>query len=206
VPVRITHHSRACPPQPTDSVLARASTSPASEAARRYATALFELAQDAGQLASVHRDFSDFAAIVRDTPELSRLIETPAVSREDKVSALTALAQAGGADPLLVRFFGTMAGNGRARDIPAAQRAFDEIYARQRGVQRAIATTAAPMSDAQRERIHAILSKVAQGEVELSEAVDQDIIGGIQLRIGSKLVDASLAAKLARMNTAMKGA
>jgi len=186
--------------------LARASTSPASEAARRYATALFELAQDAGQLASVHRDFSDFAAIVRDTPELSRLIETPAVSREDKVSALTALAQAGGADPLLVRFFGTMAGNGRARDIPAAQRAFDEIYARQRGVQRAIATTAAPMSDAQRERIHAILSKVAQGEVELSEAVDQDIIGGIQLRIGSKLVDASLAAKLARMNTAMKGA
>ncbi len=194
------------PPQPTDSALAKGSISTASEAARRYAGALFELAQDSGQLANIHRDFAGFAALVRDNDELSRLIRTPAISRDAKVGALTGVAEAVGVGPLLVKFLGTIAANGRSGEIPGVQVAFDEIYARQRGVKRAVVTTAKPMTDAQRERIQGILAKVVGGEVELTETVDEDIIGGIQLRIGSKLVDASLAAKLDRMNTAMKGA
>ena len=186
--------------------MAKASISTASEAARRYAGALFELAQDSGQLADIHRDFAGFAALLRGNADLSRMIETPAITRDDKVKALTSLAEAGAANPLLVKFLGTMAANGRAREIPGAQTAFDDIYASQRGVKRATATTAQPMTEAQRERIRSILAKVVGGEVELTETVDEDIIGGIQLRIGSKLVDASLAAKLDRMNTAMKGA
>lgn len=186
--------------------MANASISTASEAARRYAGALFELAQDSGQLADIHRDFREFARLVRESEELSRLAQTPAVGREEKTQALTAIAEAGGVNPLLVKFLGTMASNGRARDIPGAQAAFDEIYARQRGVKRAVATTAEPMSEAQRERVRGILARTVGGEVDLTETVDEDIIGGIQLRIGSKLVDASLAAKIDRMNTAMKGA
>ena len=101
---------------------------------------------------------------------------------------------------------GNSAQNGRARDIVDAQGAFDELYAKQRGVKRAVVRTAREMTGAERQRIEAILAKAVGGEVELTSEVDASLIGGIQLRIGSQLVDASLAAKLERMNTAMKGA
>jgi F-type H+-transporting ATPase subunit delta len=111
-----------------------------------------------------------------------------------------------GVSGLLANFVGVMARNGRADDILGAQVAFDELYAKQRGVKRAVVRTAKEMSGAERQRIESILAKAVGGEVELSSEVDPSLIGGIQLRIGSKLVDASLAAKLDRMNTAMKGA
>ncbi len=186
--------------------MAKAPTSAVSEAARRYASALFDLAQDGGRLAAVHADFTALVALVHDHRDLAVLIGSPAFSRDDKMKALTEIARKAGADPLLVKFAGTMALNGRAGDIPAALVAFDQLYAKQRGVKRAVARTAKPMTGAQRQRIEDILARAVGGEVELSEEVDEALIGGIQLRIGSQLVDASLAAKLDRMNHAMKGA
>ncbi|HRJ01025.1 MAG TPA: F0F1 ATP synthase subunit delta, partial [Hyphomonas sp.] len=81
-----------------------------------------------------------------------------------------------------------------------------QLYAKQRGVKRAVVRTAKEMTGAEKGRIETLLAKLVGGEVELSSEVDPSLIGGIQLRIGSKLVDASVAAKLERMNTAMKGA
>ncbi|MBU0832751.1 MAG: ATP synthase F1 subunit delta, partial [Alphaproteobacteria bacterium] len=107
---------------------------------------------------------------------------------------------------LMANFVGVMATNGRTADIVPAQSAFDELYAKQRGVQRAVVRTAKVMTGAERARIESILAKAVGGEVELTSEVDPSLIGGIQLRIGSKLVDASISAKLERMNTAMKGA
>ena len=190
----------------TDTALANAPTRQASEAAQRYASALFELAQDKGQLSEVHRSFADFAALIRESEDLSRLIASPAFSRDDKKAALLAIADSAGVTPLVKKMLGVMAENGRAREIPGAQRAFDTLYANQRGVKRAMARTAKSMSADQRARLEGILAKAVGGEVELSEEVDESLIGGIQLQIGSTLVDASLSAKLDRMNSAMKGA
>lgn len=178
----------------------------ASEAARRYASALFELAQDKGDLATVHEDFKAFVELANGSEDLTRLMESPAFSREDKVAALGEVAEKAGLSPLVAKFLGTMAQNGRAREIVDAQSAFDELYAKQRGVKRAMVRTAKQMTGAERQRIESILAKAVGGEVELSSEVDASLIGGIQLRIGSQLIDASLAAKLDRMNTAMKGA
>ncbi len=186
--------------------MASSSVTQASEAARRYASALFELAQDKGDLAAVHNDFKAFVELVKGSKDLTRLLDSPAFAREDKVAALGKIAEKAGLSPLVVKFLGTMAQNGRARDIVDAQGAFDELYAKQRGVKRAVVRTAREMTGAERQRIEAILAKAVGGEVELSSEVDASLIGGIQLRIGSQLVDASLAAKLDRMNTAMKGA
>lgn len=186
--------------------MGQASLSTASQAAQRYASALFELAQDKGELADIQRAFAGFAGLIRESADLARLVASPAFSREQKTAALTDVARAAGLPDLLVKFVGTIAENGRARDLPGAQRAFDELYARQRGVKRVLARTARPMTEAQRQRVEAILAKSVGGEVDLSEEVDDSLIGGLQLRIGSTLVDASLAAKLERMNTAMKGA
>ncbi|MEZ6002127.1 ATP synthase F1 subunit delta [Hyphomonas sp.] len=178
----------------------------ANEAARRYASALFELAQDKGDLANVHKDFKAFAELAQGSGDLSLLLGSPAFSRDDKVKALAEVASKAGLSALFGKFLGTMAQNGRSGDILGAGVAFDELYAKQRGVKRAVVRTAKEMTGAERQRIESILAKAVGGEVELTSEVDSSLIGGIQLRIGSQLVDASLAAKLERMNTAMKGA
>ncbi len=177
-----------------------------SEAARRYAKALFDMAKDSDTLAEIHQSFAGFADAISQSPDLSHLIGSPLFSREDKAAALKALAQKGGLSDLLTRFLGVIATNGRAADIPATQAAFDALYAKERGVQRAVARTAKPMDEAQRARIETIITKAVGGDVELTTEVDEDLVGGIQLRIGSTLIDASLKAKLERLNTAMKGA
>lgn len=186
-------------------VLAQTS-SPTTEAARRYASALFDLAQEGGDLAGAHADFADITSTINASEDLSRLIASPLFAREDKAQALKQVAEKAGLSGLLVKFLGTMAINGRASDIPMAQTAFDTLYAKHRGVQRAVARTATEMDDAQRTRLEGIITKAVGGDVELTTEVDADLVGGIQLRIGSTLVDASLKAKLERMNTAMKGA
>ena len=187
-------------------ILADASLKLASPAAQRYASALFELAQDKGKLSDVNRDLSRFTGLAAESADLSRLLASPAFSREAKSDALLKIADAAELTDLVRSFLGLMAQNGRARDIPGAQRAFDQLYARQRGVKRATVRTAKPITADQRARLEDILAKSVGGDVELSEEVDEALIGGIQLRIGSTLVDASLAAKLNAMNSAMKGA
>ena len=189
-----------------DNALADASITRPSEAAQRYASALFELAQDKGQLSEVNRDLAGFAEMVRGSTDLARMIASPAFGRDAKRDALAAIAEEARLNSLVANFLGVMAENGRARDLPAAQRAFDMLYASQRGIKRAVARTAKPMTTAQREKLEAILAKAVGGEIELSEEVDERLIGGLQLRVGSTLVDASIAAKLERMNSAMKGA
>ncbi|MEL7480471.1 MAG: ATP synthase F1 subunit delta [Pseudomonadota bacterium] len=183
-----------------------ATATQSSEAARRYANALFELAQDKGQLADVHDAFGRFATLVRDSKDLTRLIQSPLFSRENKAEILTRVATQASLPDLLGKFLGTIAMNGRAADLPATAAAFDELYAKQRGVQRAVARTAKPMTDAQRKRIEDIIAKSHGGDVDLTTEVDESLIGGLQLRIGSTLIDASLKAKLERLNSAMKGA
>lgn len=186
--------------------MAQASQSLTSEAAQRYASALFSLSQEKGELTSISAAFAEFAKLGKENKDLNRLLNSPLFSREDKCAVLIKISAAGGMPKLLENFLGTMAMNGRSRDILSAQVAFDELYAKQRGVKRAVARTASAMTSAQQKRLEGILAKAVGGEVELTTEVDEDLIGGIQLRIGSTLVDASLKAKLERMNTAMKGA
>lgn len=177
-----------------------------SETAQRYARALFDLAQEKGELAAVHKDFRAFAGLIKSSVDLRKLLDSPAFGRDVKVSALAEIAKKAGYSALFGKFLGTMATNGRAGDILGAEFAFDQFYAKQRGVQRAIVRTAQEMTGAEKARIESLLAKMVGGEVELTSEVDASLIGGIQLRLGSKLVDASVAKKLERMNTVMKGA
>ena len=102
-----------------DNALADASITRPSEAAQRYASALFELAQDKGQLSEVNRDIAAFAKMVTDNVDLARMIASPAFTRDAKAEALGAVAKEAGLNPLVANFLGVMAENGRARDLPA---------------------------------------------------------------------------------------
>lgn len=200
-------HFRASARQQTESkVLAASSASHANETARRYASALFDLAKDKGELATVDSDLKSLTAMAADSEDLRRLLESPAFAREDKAKALQALASAAKLSRLVSNFLATMATNGRSSDILGAASHFDQLYAKHRGVKRAVARTAEEMTAEQRQKLEAILAKAVGSEVELETEVVPALIGGIQLRVGSTLVDASVASKLERMNTAMKGA
>ncbi|WP_018148679.1 ATP synthase F1 subunit delta [Henriciella marina] len=186
--------------------MAASSASHANETARRYASALFDLANDKGELATVDADLKSFTAMAADSEDLTRLMESPAFSREEKAKALQSVAKAAKLSTLFVNFVATMATNGRASDISGAASHFDELYADHRGVKRALARTAEEMTAQQRQKLEEILAKAVGSDVELETEVVPALIGGIQLRVGSTLVDASVASKLERMNTAMKGA
>jgi F-type H+-transporting ATPase subunit delta len=136
----------------------------ANEAARRYASALFELAQDKGDLANVHKDFKAFAEMVQGSSDLALLLGSPAFSREEKVKALGEVTAKAGLGDLFGKFLGTMAQNGRSGDILGAAVAFDELYAKQRGVKRAVVRTAKEMTGAERQRIESILAANGLGE------------------------------------------
>ncbi len=177
-----------------------------SEAAQRYANALFGLAQDKGALASVREEFKAFVSLVNASEDLRRLLASPGFSRDAKVSALGAIATQAGYSALFGKFLGAMASNGRASDIRGAEVAFDQLYAKQRGVKRVRIRTARELDSAQRESVTKLISKIGGGETELTEEIDPALIGGLQLQIGSRLIDASLATKLNRLNAAMKGA
>ena len=187
-------------------VLAASSASHANETARRYASALFELAKEKGELESVSKDLAGFTGMAKDSTDLTRLLESPAFAREDKAKALIAVASKAGLSKIASNFLATMATNGRSSDILGAAHHFDELYAKHRGVKRAIARTAEEMTAAQRQKLEAVLAKAVGSDIELETEVVPGLIGGIQLRVGSTLIDASVASKLERMNTAMKGA
>ncbi len=178
----------------------------ASEAARRYAAALFELAVEKNDLTTVATDVAGMSALIKDSDDLTRFLESPAFAREDKVKALVAVSEKAGFGKTMTGFVGTMAQNGRASDLAGALTVFDALYTDHRGIKRAVARTATNMTDDQRQRLEQVLAKAVGSDVELEAEVDPALVGGIQLRIGSTLIDASVATKLDRMNTAMKGA
>lgn len=186
--------------------MAASTATTVSEAARRYAGALFDLAGDKGELAAIAADLNAFVGLAGDSKDLSQLLDSPAFPRDQKVGALTAVAEKAGLSKTTIGFLGTMAQNGRADQILSAANAFDTLYANHRGVKRAVAITATEMSADQRKRLESVLAKAVGSDVELETEVDSGLVGGIQLRIGSQLIDASTASKLNRMNTAMKGA
>ena len=186
--------------------MAAPSVNTATEAARRYAGAIFELAKDKKALKAVSADLKTLIELAKDSEDLTRLMQSPAFSSDEKTKALVAIADKAGLSKLTTGFIGTMAQNGRARDLVGAASYFDVLYAKERGVRRALATTAKKMSAAQRKKLESVIAKAIGSDVELETEVNPDLVGGIQLRVGSTLIDASIAAKLDRMNTAMKGA
>ena len=186
--------------------MAASSASHANETARRYASALFDLAEEKGELDSVAKDIADVTAMTKASEDLVRLLESPAFAREDKSAALKAVAEKAGLGKYVTNFLATMAMNGRSDEVIGAAVHFDELYAKHRGVKRAVARTAEDMTSEQRKKLEAVLAKAVGSDVELETEVEPGLIGGIQLRVGSTLVDASVASKLERMNTAMKGA
>lgn len=182
------------------------STSATSGVAGRYATALFELADNAKSLDSVAQDLATFRKLVSESPDLARLIASPVIGRALQGKALLAVLDAAGIKGLVRSFIGTVSTNGRARELPAMASAFLAELARRRGETTATVTSAVPLTPAQLQQLTESLRSVLGGaKVSVDAHVNPDILGGLVVKVGSRLFDSSIRSKLARLQLAMKG-
>ena len=177
-----------------------------SGVAGRYANALFELADNARSLDQVAQDLTAFRALVAESPDLSRLIASPVINRGLQGKALLAVLDAAGIKGLTRNFIGTVAHNGRSRDLPAMATAFLAELARRRGETTAVVTSAVALTAAQSQQLGDVLRSVLGGaKVSIDAHVDPDILGGLVVKVGSRLFDSSIRSKLQRLQLAMKG-
>lgn len=173
--------------------------------AGRYASALFDLASEAGNVTAVESDLDKLGTALAESGDLSALIRNPEVSRSDLGKAMSALADLLGLDSLTRNFLGVLSQNRRLGDLPDMIRAFSTIAAAQRGEVTADVASAHPLSDAQ---VNALQEKLKAREgrtVKVKTHVDPDLLGGLVVTIGSKRIDSSIRTRLNSLAQAMKG-
>ncbi|MDP3174213.1 MAG: F0F1 ATP synthase subunit delta [Phenylobacterium sp.] len=172
----------------------------------RYAQALFDLAKDEKNLAAVEADLKSLKAALAESRDLRLLLASPSFGLEDKGRGLVAIADKAKFNPTTRKFLGLLAANGRARALAAVITAFEALTAEQRGSVSAQVTTALPLSAAQSKGVAAALRQALGKDPEIETRVDPSILGGIKVRVGSRLFDASLRSKLDSLKFALKRA
>ncbi len=166
-------------------------------AARRYAEAAFETGRADGTLDAWERDMASIAVTMRH-PELRRLLQHPAIPFADKERVLRAVLGRGVAQGV-VNLLLLMVRRGRPGAIEPMIARFAELLRRERGIALAQVRTALPLDDTQRAEIASRLRALTGSEIEMDETVDPDLIGGVAVRIGDQLYDASVRSRLERL-------
>jgi F-type H+-transporting ATPase subunit delta len=173
--------------------------------AGRYAAALFELAKDQQQLDQVAGDVQSFGRMLGESEELRRLVRSPVFSAEEQARALGALldkAQIGG---LTANFFKLIARNRRLFAAADMIKGFRALLARERGEVDADVTSAHPLSADQMQQLSDSLKAQVGKDVKITTRVDPNLLGGLIVKVGSKMIDSSLRTKLDSLKVAMKG-
>jgi F-type H+-transporting ATPase subunit delta len=173
--------------------------------ADRYAAALFDLADEQKALDAVAADLRALEAMLKESADLRRLVMSPVLSRAAQGRAILALAERAGLSPLTRNFLGLVARNRRLFAVPAMVKAFLAQLAARRGEVNAIVTSAHRLSDAQFAALGEQLRKALGGKVNFEVWIDPSLLGGMIVKVGSRMVDASLRSQLHRLQRAMKG-
>ena len=172
--------------------------------ARPYASALFDLAKGENQLAQVETGLSDISRLIGESEDFSRYLRSPVIPGDVKASALDAVLGKAKVNPLVGNFLRIVARNGRLFALDQIIVAFRELAAADRGETTADVTSAAPLTDAQAKALSETLKAKLGKAVTLNQFVDPSLIGGLQVKVGSQMIDSSLKTKLAAMKIAMK--
>jgi F-type H+-transporting ATPase subunit delta len=178
----------------------------ASEAAARYAQAVFELARDAGAIEALERDFITFGTAWTQSADLREAARSPLIEPEEKARALTAVAAKLGLSELGRNLIGVAAKNRRAAELPAIAAAYRRLVARERGARQVEIVSARPLAEGEKNAIIEAVGKSLGSKVEADTRVDDSLIGGFIVRAGSKQFDASIKAKLDALRLALKSA
>jgi F-type H+-transporting ATPase subunit delta len=172
----------------------------------RYATALFELARDEKSIDAVKADLDKFDAMLSESADLKRLVRSPVFAADTQLRALSAVLDKAGITGVAANFLKVLTNNRRLFAVTDVIRAFGALVARFKGEASAEVTVAEPLSDKNLDALKAALKQVSGKDVTLNVKVDPSIIGGLVVKLGSRMVDSSLRTKLNSIKHAMKEA
>lgn len=170
----------------------------------RYASALFDLANEQGFVAAVEGDLEKLDAALRESADLTSLIHNPKLGRDEAGRAIDAVAALLGLSDLTKKFIGVLAANRRLSALPDVIRAFAQIAAAHRGEVSAEVTSAHPLDDAQIAALTEKLQGRTGKSIKLKTSVDPEILGGLVVKIGSQMIDSSIRTRLNSLAQAMK--
>ncbi len=172
----------------------------------RYATALFDLALDNSSTETVENDLNALAGMLADSDELNRMVQSPARSREEQGAAMGALADTAGFDALTKNFLGLVASNRRLLALSDMINDFRTLARDHRGEISAEVTSAHALNDKQLDAIKAHLKAAMGRDVQVDASVDEDLLGGLIVKVGSRMIDNSIRTKLENVQLAMREA
>lgn len=176
-----------------------------NQIARRYAEALAEAAAEHQMLAQTAEELHTFASMVASSRDLYNVLANPTVAVDDKKAVLEAILERAKPTPLVANFLRVLLDNLRIQYIDAVDRAFADEVDRRTGVVMARVTTAKPLSDDERKVLSNRLTSMTGKTVKLEFATDESLIGGVVTRIGSRIYDGSIRAKLDAIKHQMAG-
>lgn len=170
----------------------------------RYATALFELAEESGALEAVETDLNRFNDMLNDSEDLQRLVRSPVFTAEDQMRAIAAILEKAEIGGLTGNFIKLVAKNRRLFGIKGMVKAYRALMAAHRGEMAAEVTSAEKLSDTQLDALRASLKSAIGQDVTVDTKVDASLLGGLIVKVGSRMVDSSLRTKLQNLKIAMK--
>jgi len=173
--------------------------------AGRYSNALFELARDQGELDAVGKDLAALGVLLADSEEFAQLISSPVLSRVQQGKAIDALLNGAKAHDLVRKFIGLLARNRRLYILAQVIRIFRDRLADHRGEVGAEVISARVLDEEQIEALKSGLSKALGRHVNLASQVDQGLLGGLIVRVGSRMLDTSIRTQLQNLRLVMKG-
>ena len=178
-----------------------------SGVAGRYATALFELALENKAVDAVKKDLDQFDALIADSADLTRLVRSPVFGVDEQLKALSAILAKAGIGGLAENFLRVITTNRRLFAVRDMIRAYRALVARHKGEVTAHVTVAEKLSDTHLDALKSALKSVTSGkDIDLDVKIDPAIIGGLVVKVGSRMVDSSLRTKLNSIKLAMKEA
>jgi F-type H+-transporting ATPase subunit delta len=180
-----------------------AASSGSNIVAVRYASAFLDMAAEQGVVQQVEKDMTELAVMLNGSPDLQALIANPLVGRAPQGAAIEALARQAQFNDLTVRFLGVLAQNRRLGALGAVLKAFSAELRRRRGEIQAQVQTAYPLTPAQSKALQDELTQAMGAKVTLDASVNKDLLGGMTVTVGSRMIDDSVRSKLERLQRAM---
>lgn len=174
-----------------------------SDIARRYATALFDLANEQGQVDALEKDLRAIAALAATSTDFGAFAANTTLSRKAQAEAVDAVAAHLSMGDLAKKFLGMVAANRRLPDVGSMAEAALDLIAEQKGETTATVVSASALDDAQTKQLTAQLSKLTGLKVRLDAQVDASLIGGLVIRVGALRIDNSVKTKLERLHRAL---
>lgn len=170
----------------------------------RYAQALLEVTEAQTITGAVAADLEGLSGLLRTTPALTRFLETPQVTTEDK-RALLRRVLASRVSPVVLRLIDLLLARGRIRYLAEVAEEFQHLYRKQYGVQEAMVLSATPIPTTLLQRLTGLLERLAGRRVEVRQTVDASLIGGVLVRMDHRVIDGSIRRQLTDLAASLSG-